>query len=94
MTLEPLGPRHVLFEAGQQVQGVYFPISGMVSLVTVLSDGSAVEVAVVGREGVVGTVIFLGDCRWGNVRAIVQIRGEALKSACDRLPQHRANAPF
>ena len=44
----------VLFEPGQPIDAVYFPISGVISLVTALEDGNIVEVATVGNEGIVG----------------------------------------
>ena len=44
----------VLVEAGDEVDQVYFPHYGMLSLLAVLRDGKAIETATVGREGVVG----------------------------------------
>ena len=44
----------VLFEAGDEVDEVYFPQTGMISLVVVMRDDKAIETAPVGREGVVG----------------------------------------
>ena len=41
----------VLMEAGDEVDFVYFPHSGMVSLLDVLADGRAIETETVGREG-------------------------------------------
>jgi hypothetical protein len=41
----------VLFEPGDEVDQIYFPLSGMVSLVIVMQDGKAIETATVGREG-------------------------------------------
>ena len=40
----------VLFEAGDEVDQVYFPLYGMLSLLAVLRDGKAIETATVGRE--------------------------------------------
>ena len=50
----------VLFEPGKPVEGVYFPLDGVISLVTPLEDGSIVEVATVGNEGVVGVPLIAG----------------------------------
>jgi len=62
----------VLYEPGDEVGEVYFPLSGMVSLVVVMRDGKAIETATVGREGVVGAMAGLGlHVLW--VRAIVQL---------------------
>ena len=46
----------VLYEAGNEVDEVYFPLSGMISLLVVMRDGKAIETATVGREGVVGAM--------------------------------------
>jgi CRP-like cAMP-binding protein len=48
----------VLYEAGDEVDQVYFPHYGMLSLLAVLRDGKAIETATVGREGVVGATHF------------------------------------
>lgn len=62
----------VLYEAGTEVTDVYFPLTGMVSLVAVMRDGKAIETATVGREGVVGAMSGLGlHTSW--VRAIAQL---------------------
>jgi CRP-like cAMP-binding protein len=62
----------VLHESGTEVDQVYFPLSGMVSLVVVMRDGKAIETATVGREGVVGAMSGLGlHTSW--VRAIAQL---------------------
>ena len=66
----------VLFEPGQLVDAVYFPLDGVVSLVTPLEDGAIVEVATVGNEGLVGVPIVLGGSL--AVRAISQVAGRCL----------------
>ena len=43
----------VLYEPGDALTHVYFPLSGMVSLVAVMHDGRAVETMTIGREGVI-----------------------------------------
>ena len=62
----------VLYESGAEVDQVYFPVSGMISLVIVMRDGKAVETATVGREGVVGAMSGLG-LHTMKVRAIAQL---------------------
>jgi CRP-like cAMP-binding protein len=72
--LRPVGYRsgHVLYEPEDQVDWVYFPESGLVSLISVMLSGDQVEAAVVGREGGIG---FLEAAGAGIIftRAIVQI---------------------
>ena len=62
----------VLLEAGDEVDQVYFPHNGMLSLLAVMRDGKAIETATVGREGVVGAMSGLGLYR-SMVRVVVQL---------------------
>jgi CRP-like cAMP-binding protein len=62
----------VLCEAGDEVDQVYFPHDGMLSLLAVLRDGKAIETATVGREGVVGAMAGLGLYK-SLVRVVVQM---------------------
>lgn len=65
----------VLAEQGEPIEQVYFPNSGMVSIVVVLAGGEkSIETATVGREGAVGAIAALGD-RKAIARAIVQVAG-------------------
>lgn len=50
----------MLYEAGTILRYVYFPVTAVVSLVSPLQNGAGAEVAVVGREGVVGVCAFMG----------------------------------
>ncbi|MFI4997123.1 MAG: Crp/Fnr family transcriptional regulator [Hyphomicrobiales bacterium] len=61
----------LLQEAGAEVEHVYFPHDGMISLLAVMTDGQAIETATVGREGVVGAMAAFGK-RLGFTRAVVQ----------------------
>jgi CRP-like cAMP-binding protein len=69
----------VLSEAGDEVDQIYFPHQGMLSLLTVLRDGKAIETATVGREGVVGAMAGLGLYK-SLVRVVVQ-----MPMACSRI---------
>jgi CRP-like cAMP-binding protein len=66
----------LLFEAGDPVNWVYFPHSGVISLVVGLADGQMIEAAMVGRDGVVGGSAAL-DGKVALNRGIVQIEGDA-----------------
>lgn len=66
----------LLQEPGDQISHIYFPLSGMVSLLAVMKQGNSVEVATVGREGVVGAMSGFGP-RHAFTRAIVQVDGTA-----------------
>jgi CRP-like cAMP-binding protein len=65
----------VLQEPGAQVERIYFPLSGMLSLLVVTEDGSAIETATVGREGAVGIQRALTR-RNAFTRAVVQVPGQ------------------
>jgi CRP-like cAMP-binding protein len=62
----------VLYEAGDEVDQIYFPHYGMLSLLAVLRDGKAIETATVGREGVVGAMAGLGLYK-SLIRVVVQM---------------------
>ena len=49
-----------LGESGQPVTHAYFPMAGMVSLVSRTDDGARLEIGIVGNEGMVGTALVLG----------------------------------
>jgi CRP-like cAMP-binding protein len=68
----PLEQGVVLIEAGDEVDQIYFPHHGMLSLLAVLRDGKAIETATVGREGVVGAMAGLGLYK-SLVRVVVQM---------------------
>src|SRR5712675_2324457 len=69
----------MLVGAGEEFDHVYFPHSGMLSLLAVLRDGKAIETATVGREGVVGAMAGLGLYK-SLVRVVAQ-----MPVACSRI---------
>ena len=73
----------VLFEPGDKVDHVYFPHSGMLSLLAVMRDGKAVETATVGQEGVVGAMAGLRPYK-SSVRVVVQMPTHVSKIASQR----------
>ena len=70
----------ILLESSEEVDQVYFPHNGMLSLLAVMRDGKAIETATVGREGVVGAMAGLGLYR-SMVRVVVQLPMTATKIA-------------
>ena len=68
----------VLMDADSSLDHVYFPDSGVVSIVAVYSDGSVIEMATIGREGFTGLQAIFGAKR-SSVRLLVQIPGSASK---------------
>ena len=78
----------VLFEANAHQHSMYFLRSGLVSLLYVVENGDTSEIAMVGREGVVGMAILV-DSHSTPTRAVTQIAGEALL-----LPGEAVNQEF
>ena len=72
----PLGT--VLYESGDVLRHVYFPLDCIVSLLYVLADGSSAEIAVVGNDGLIGIALFMGGETTPS-RAIVQSAGGAYR---------------
>ena len=84
----PLG--QVLYEAGDTLKYMYFPITSIVSLLYVMENGASAEIAVVGKEGLVGVSLFMGGESTSS-RAVVQSAGigcrlnsKVMKSEFDR----------
>ena len=72
-----------LHEPGDPTPYVYFPDDGVVSLLTVLENGMAVELGHVGREGMVDISVFLG-LEASESRIIIQVPGFAQRMASTR----------
>lgn len=68
----------VLCEPGKPLRHVYFPGSGIVSLLTPVEGHASVEVGVVGREGMAGMALFL-DVDVSPVQMVVQCSGTAMR---------------
>jgi len=64
-----------IYEPGEQIDQIYFPQSGMISLLVVGKDGGAIETATIGREGAVGLHGAIGK-RASFTRATIQISGK------------------
>ena len=67
----------MLEEPGRSVDGVYFPQTGMISLIVQMPEDSTVEVGTVGSEGAIGMAVGLGS-RISFIRALVQVSGTSL----------------
>ena len=69
-----LAQGQAIYEPGAPIDEIYFPQSGMISLLVVAKDGGAIETATIGREGAVGLHAALGK-RLSFTRATTQIGG-------------------
>lgn len=79
--------KQILYEARHPIDYIYFPLSGVISHITMLQNDNSVEVATVGREGIVGLPVFLG-IPTTPVRAIIQVAGNALRMEVDIFKAH------
>ncbi|HEY6088802.1 MAG TPA: Crp/Fnr family transcriptional regulator [Gemmatimonadaceae bacterium] len=70
--------RDVLSASRQKIEEVYFPLTGMISLVTELKDGTSLESMTVGREGFAGLSLFHGVSSTPTI-AMCQIEGSFLR---------------
>jgi CRP-like cAMP-binding protein len=91
--LERLGPdlepvtlsfKEPLHEQGKRIKHLYFPNSGVISLVTDVSGGEIVETGTVGREGVAGIGAFLGMPN-ATGRALCQVPGDGIRLRVEAL---------
>ena len=73
LTTIPARAKQVLYEPGVHVQHVYFPNGGVVSITAVLLDGTTVEAATVGDEGMLGVEAFLTDDAIAPGETLVQV---------------------
>jgi CRP-like cAMP-binding protein len=91
----PLGLRQHLEKPNRRIEAVYFPLSGFASVVAVQSPNQHVEVGLIGREGMTGLSIVLGNHR-SPLATFIQAAGEAqriraadLRSAIQQSPSLR-----
>ena len=86
--------KQILYKSQAPIEFVYFPLSGAASALTIMQDGSAIEVATIGNEGVVGlSVLFAGKDSPNEM--IVQVAGDALRMDADVLEQEaEKDCPF
>jgi CRP-like cAMP-binding protein len=78
LQLVPMPLGKVLYESGDVLRHVNFPIDCIVSLLYVLANGASAEISVVGNEGLIGIALFMGGETTPS-RAIVQSAGYAYR---------------
>jgi CRP-like cAMP-binding protein len=84
LRLVPMPLGKVLYESGDVLRHVYFPIDSIVSLLYVLESGASAEISVVGNEGLIGIALFMGGETTPS-RALVQSAGHAYRLIGQRL---------
>jgi CRP-like cAMP-binding protein len=68
----------VLYEAGATLSHVYFPVTSIVSLLYVMESNASAEIAIVGREGILGVSLFMGGESTPS-RGVVQSAGKGFR---------------
>jgi CRP-like cAMP-binding protein len=91
MSVMELKLGHVLYESGGVMQHVFFPVNAIVSLLYVLENGSSAEIAVVGKEGMVGVSLFMGGETTPS-RAVVQSAGKCIRLSAYKLKKEFDNS--
>jgi CRP-like cAMP-binding protein len=81
-----LEAKQILNTAGSPIDYVYFPKSGIISAMAVMEDGTAIEVATIGKEGISGLTAFIGG-KTSPYEVMVQVSGEALRMKASALQQ-------
>lgn len=72
----------ILFMAGDRIERVFFPLSGMISLLSTTGNGATIEVAMVGSEGMVGLPVVMSIDK-SPYEVMVQMAGDALVAGAD-----------
>jgi CRP-like cAMP-binding protein len=94
LTLVSIRSRRVLQRQGDPVRAVYFPNSGVASVLTEMQDGRIVEITAVGREGMIGpSALIAGDHR--AAESVVQVAAgsaERMSIAAFRAEMQRRGA--
>jgi len=77
-----LGLKELIYEPNTPIPYIYFPNSGVTSILTTMKNGKAAEVGTVGKEGMLGLPVFLGTDR-SSGRSFSQVPGESLRLGAD-----------
>jgi hypothetical protein len=78
LELVHLRTEQLLCDSGQRIHHVYFPTTAIISMLSTMEDGSSVEIAAVGREGMTGVPVLTGGETMPN-RVQVQCAGFAYR---------------
>jgi CRP-like cAMP-binding protein len=76
--------KQTLYRAYAPIDYAYFPVDGVISAMTIMDDGDAIEVATIGNEGVAGLTAFIGG-ETSPHEVMVQVEGDAMRISADAL---------
>ena len=92
LTFVDLRTHDVLHEAGEPIKFGYFVNRGMISILTVLTEGKSVEVGLTGKDGFVGLPLLVGFSS-GPTQAVVQVAGNAFRIGARAITQTVRQSP-
>jgi len=82
----------LLYDPGDRIDTVYFPVDGVISLMTLMENGAAIESATIGREGALGLMAAVAP-RQSLSRAIVQTPTRAVRIGAAQLHEAWEKSP-
>ena len=82
----------LLYDPGDQIETIYFPHNTVISLMTLMEGGEAIESATIGREGALGLMAAVAP-REALSRAIIQVAGQASRISAAELSRIWAECP-
>jgi CRP-like cAMP-binding protein len=82
----------LLYDPGDRIDVVYFPLDGVISLMTLMENGAAIESATIGREGALGLMAAVSP-RQSLSRAIVQTPVKAIRIGAAQLHEAWEKSP-
>ena len=77
-----LSVNDILYQTGDAITAVYFPLTCVISMMTEMRNGETIEIATVGNEGVVGIPAYLG-IDLAMARGVTQVSGEARRMSVE-----------
>jgi CRP-like cAMP-binding protein len=92
LELRPFEMREVVQRRRQPLKEVIFPVGGVASMISMGDAGDSVEVATIGREGIVGMPLFLGGTA-ASVEVFIQVPGEGVYLQAAAFERHVQREP-
>jgi CRP-like cAMP-binding protein len=88
----PMKAYDVIYAPKERIKNVYFPTTAVLSMITIMRNGSAVEIGTFGSEGLSGSQLVLGGERFPS-QVICQVPGDAFRLSLDAFRSHLEKAP-
>jgi CRP-like cAMP-binding protein len=92
LELVSLELKKTIYQEDEPIDHVYFPVTGVLSLVSQMEDARGIEVATIGNEGMAGLPVFLQATLTSAHRAFSQIPGQSLRMPASRFSDFISSA--